>query len=64
MPNGGGKEAFLGMRRIDPDVKAILCSGYARNGQAQEILYLGVRDFLQKPFTVEALSAALRRLIG
>jgi PAS domain S-box-containing protein len=63
MPRAGGKEAFLGMREIDPDVKAILCSGFARDGKAQEILDMGVRDFLQKPFKIEVLAEALKKLV-
>ncbi len=63
MPRAGGNDAFLGMREIDPNVRVVLCSGFARDGKAQEILDLGVRDFLQKPFTIEELAETLEKLM-
>ncbi len=50
MPKLGGRELFLAMRKINPAIKAILASGYSLNGDAQQILNLGVLAFMQKPF--------------
>lgn len=50
MPVLGGKDAFLLMREINPNVKAILASGYSIDGETQELLDKGVKGFIQKPF--------------
>ncbi len=38
------------MRKMNPQIKALLSSGYSINGEAQEILNIGVLAFIQKPF--------------
>jgi PAS domain S-box-containing protein len=50
MPVMGGRDAFLAMRRINPQLRAILSSGYSLNGEAQAILDEGVLSFIGKPF--------------
>jgi YesN/AraC family two-component response regulator len=40
----------------------LLVSGYAVNDEVQEILDLGVRNYLPKPHTIERLAAALGKL--
>lgn len=60
MPRMGGRDTYLALRQINPEVKVILVSGYSINGQAQAILDAGVLDFLQKPFQ----AAELVRKIG
>lgn len=63
MPNMSGGELFERLKRIDPQVKVLLCSGYSIEGQAREILDKGCKGFIQKPFTVSQLSAKLREVI-
>ena len=50
MPEIGGEEAFHLLRTINPDVKIIICSGYSRDGKAEQLLKTGGCGFLQKPF--------------
>ncbi|MGD9367341.1 MAG: PAS domain S-box protein [Desulfobacteraceae bacterium] len=61
MPGVGGKEAFESFKKIDPDVKVLLCSGYTANGQAAGIIEGGCQGFIQKPFTINQLSQKLSR---
>ncbi len=61
MPRMGGRAAYQAMATVDPCVPVLLMTGYALNHEAQEILDLGVRGFLPKPFDVRALSAAIER---
>jgi two-component system cell cycle sensor histidine kinase/response regulator CckA len=56
MPELGGRDTFIAMRGINPEVKAILSSGYSINGEAEQILREGVLGFIQKPFTTAALA--------
>ena len=59
MPEMSGRETFLAMRRINPDIRALLSSGYSLNGEAQGILDEGMKGFLQKPFHVRELARAV-----
>ena len=60
--NGGG--TFDLLRRINPNVKVILTSGYSLEGQAQEILKRGCNGFLKKPFGINELSQILNRTLN
>jgi two-component system, cell cycle sensor histidine kinase and response regulator CckA len=55
-----GGETFDRLREINPGIRVLLSSGYSVNGQAQEILDRGCLGFLQKPFSLEALSRKIR----
>ena len=63
MPEMDGKECFERLREIDPDVKVILITGFSRDGRVQELLDMGVKGFLQKPFHLKKLAAVLADLI-
>ncbi|MCK5162088.1 MAG: transporter substrate-binding domain-containing protein [Desulfobacula sp.] len=59
MPDVGGKEVYEKLKQINPDVSALLSSGYSINGKAAEILNLGCDGFIQKPFGMKELSLKL-----
>ena len=59
MPDMSGGETFDALKKIKPDVKVLLCSGYSINGQASEILDRGCDGFIQKPFTMKQLSSKI-----
>lgn len=61
MPRLGGIEAFDAMRRIRPNIKGILCSGYAVEATREEALAHGFSDFLNKPFSSADLEGVLER---
>ena len=63
MPDMGGGEAYDRMREINPDVKALLSSGYSMNGEASAILARGCDGFIQKPFTMNDLSSKIRVIL-
>ena len=50
MPEMNGRDAFKEMKRINPEIKAILASGYSLDGEAQSIIDEGVQSFIHKPF--------------
>ena len=64
MPGLSGRETFLALRERDPSVRVLLTSGFARNEEAQELLDLGARAFLSKPFDVARLSEALADVLA
>ena len=63
MPNMSGGETFERLRELNSQVKVLLSSGYSIDGQATEILNRGCNGFIQKPFTVTALSRKLREIL-
>ncbi len=63
MPEMDGKECFVKLREIDPGVQVILITGFSRDGRVQELLDMGVKGFLQKPFRLQKLAAVLSDLI-
>ncbi|MDQ6971813.1 MAG: PAS domain-containing protein, partial [Mariprofundaceae bacterium] len=59
MPRMGGEEAFTEMRRINPDVRVLLSSGYNEQTATQRFTGKGLAGFVQKPYTPELLLNAL-----
>ena len=64
MPDMSGAQTFDALKRIEPAVKILLSSGYSLNGQAAEILSRGCNGFIQKPFSMKALSEKIREVLG
>jgi PAS domain S-box-containing protein len=63
MPGIGGVEAFVEMRKIRPDARIILSSGYSAVDIAARFEEQEVDGFLQKPYEPEALIQKLRELL-
>jgi PAS domain S-box-containing protein len=63
MPGMGGGDTFDELKKIDPDVKVLLSSGYCIDGQAREILNRGCRGFIQKPYNMQALSQKIDEIL-
>lgn len=64
MPEMGGAELTLTLRKIDPAVKVVVLTGYPLNSDAKEVLVEGVVDWLQKPVALEQLAQALNRTLS
>ncbi len=63
MPGMNGKETFLELKRINPDVRVLLSSGYAPNGKAAGILEEGAKAFIQKPFKLDELARVIDNIL-
>jgi CheY-like chemotaxis protein len=63
MPVMSGREAYIEMKKINPEVKVLLASGFRKDERVDEILGLGVKDFLQKPYTITTLALAMKKVI-
>src|SRR5262249_32527000 len=62
MPGMAGRATYLALREIDRKVAVLLMSGNTLNEQVQEILDLGVRGFVSKPYSIGALATAIAEL--
>ncbi len=63
MPDMDGGKTFDRIRKIKPDLPVILCSGYAMDGDAGEIMKRGCNGFIQKPFSLSELSNKLQAIL-
>jgi two-component system cell cycle sensor histidine kinase/response regulator CckA len=63
MPGISGGETFDRLRKISPEIKVLLSSGYSINGEAKTIMERGCNGFLQKPFHLEKLSSKIREML-
>jgi CheY-like chemotaxis protein len=62
IPGGmGGKETIKALLDIDPDVKAIVSSGYSNDPIMASYREYGFIGVLNKPYNVETLSSALQK---
>jgi YesN/AraC family two-component response regulator len=64
MPRLTGEAALGQIRRIAPEVPAILVSGYDEGERVREIVAAGFGGFLQKPFRRQDLGKKVRELLG
>jgi two-component system cell cycle sensor histidine kinase/response regulator CckA len=64
MPEMSGGEVFDKIKKMKPDVKVLLSSGYSYHDRAQEILDRGCNGFIQKPYRIEDLSKKIREILS
>jgi CheY-like chemotaxis protein len=57
----GGVDTIERLRDLDPNVTAIICSGYSDEAALAEFLTYGFRAALPKPFTRHELANVLQR---
>ena len=63
MPKLSGRDCFRAMKSINPEVKAVLSSGYARDGAVEDTLNEGMVGFIQKPFRLLQFSQTVAEAI-
>ncbi len=64
MPEMDGEEVFRNLRRLDPQARVVMMSGYSRKKVPQPIIDLGLGGFLHKPFRPHDLIDKLRELLA
>ncbi len=63
MPNMNGERAFTELRRLDPDVRVVLASGYNEQDATNRFAGKGLAGFIQKPFQYKELVRRIRTAI-
>jgi PAS domain S-box-containing protein len=63
LPILGGWDAFLKMKELNPNVKVVFGSGYLDPNAKSELLKLGAKDFLQKPYTPDTILRRIREVL-
>jgi len=64
MPHMAGRDVFLGIRKINPDARVLIASGFSAGGGAQDLLEQGAAGFMQKPFQQRELMEKLVKATG
>jgi len=64
MPKISGKVAYSEMKKIDPEVKVLLTSGFRQDDEVQATIDLGVNGFIQKPYTGELLAEKIKKILN
>jgi PAS domain S-box-containing protein len=63
MPDLSGRETLRELRRLNPDVRVLFCSGHSAE-RVTESPAEGVRGFLAKPFGAQDLAKAVRQALA
>ena len=64
IPGGmGGKETIKGLLEIDPNVKALVSSGYSNDPVMAKYKDYGFKGIIIKPYDADALSKAISKLL-
>lgn len=63
MPGMDGGETFEELKQIDPEIRAILVSGYAEDDRTKEVISQGISGFIQKPYTPQLFCQEIRKVL-
>jgi len=63
LPMLSGFEEFKRMKTISPDVKFILATGFIDSENKSEMLKAGIKEILQKPYSIEKVLRSVRDII-
>lgn len=64
MPDFDGLEVLRVVKELDPDMAAIIITGYGTLESVVKAMRLGVREYLNKPFDVDDLVAAVKKVLA
>lgn len=64
MPEISGEQAFRELRRLQPQVRVLLSSGYDEIEATQRIKGEGLSGFIQKPYTIATLAQKVKEILS
>jgi two-component system cell cycle sensor histidine kinase/response regulator CckA len=64
MPGIGGLETYRELKKINPDIVALLATGYSSETARKEIQEEGISGYLAKPFSIDALQLKLDEILS
>lgn len=63
MPGLDGKQTLIRLQQVEPRLPVIACSGLRTSQREAEVMQLGARMFLSKPYSADQLAQALSDVI-
>jgi signal transduction histidine kinase len=64
MPHMTGEKFAQALRRLQPDIPIILCTGFSHGMHAERAQELGIDAFLMKPLAMQDLAQTIRQVIA
>ncbi|MBC8089973.1 MAG: response regulator [Phycisphaerae bacterium] len=62
MPRLDGEQTFAELRRVDPNVRVVLMSGFNQQEAISRFTGKGLASFVQKPFSLDSLRSCVQRV--
>ncbi len=63
MPKLSGTETLKEIKKIDPEIEAIVATGYGTVETAVECMKIGAYDYIAKPFNIDELTALIEKVL-
>ncbi len=64
MPDENGANTYKRLKKLNPDIRVLITSGFEKNGNVDEILNDGQNGFIQKPFKFEEFTNNIDRMLS
>lgn len=64
MPEMNGVEAVREIKKLDANVKIIMCSAMGQQGMVVEAIQAGAKDFIVKPFTNDRIKESVEKVLN
>jgi len=63
MPKLSGKETYIELKKINPNLKVLLSSGFKEDERVKNLIDMGIDGFLQKPYMAEKLAEKVNEIL-
>ncbi len=63
MPNMDGEQCFYELRKLNPNIKVIVSSGFSELEVTQKFAGSGLAGFIQKPYKLSVLKEAIQKIL-
>jgi two-component system, cell cycle sensor histidine kinase and response regulator CckA len=60
-PGISGLETFQALKAIDPEIAAVITSGYSKTDDVEKAQKLGAGPFIKKPYSLEGLGLGIKK---
>ena len=64
MPKMDGREVFRELIKINPNVKALLSTGFVDAKEKNELVNMGAKGFIKKPYTASDIKKKVKEIFG
>ncbi len=64
MPGMGGRQCLINLLQMDSDVRVIIASGYSFDGPVKDVVEIGARSVIHKPYNSSELLAVIRQALA
>ncbi|MEI6205772.1 MAG: ATP-binding protein [Desulfuromonadales bacterium] len=64
MPKKSGLDAYIEIRQIRPDVRILFASGFMQDERIAALGEMGIREIINKPYSMRTLAEAVARILA